>query len=92
MFEFINGVPMKNDEVVVRIVDLWLLRGTLIKARNNKIADLLMQNRHDGITAREALLEIEKLKYDLEQYEQFFKKVSEITMDDVTSYEKKELW
>ena len=92
MLEFINGVPVKNGEIAFRWFDFMLLRGTHIKANNSGLSDLLISKREDAITPTEALMKIDGLKRDLEQYEQFFKKMSEITMEDILSYEKKELW
>lgn len=92
MLEFINGIPMKDNEVAIRIVDLWFFRDTLIKVHNGQIANLLMQGQDGVITPTEALAKIKNLRYDLEQYEQLFMRLSEITREDIASYEKKELW
>lgn len=92
MIEFINGVPMKNNEIAIRWVDFMLLRGTSIKVSNSGLADLILSKRDDAVTPTEGLAKIDELKRDLEQYEQFFMELSEITMDDIMSYEKKELW
>lgn len=90
MFEFINGIPVKNGEIVVRWVDFILLRGTTIKVSNSKLVDVLLSRRDEGITPTEALATIEELKHDLEQYERFFKELSEVTMDDIISYKNEE--
>ena len=86
MIDFVNGIPMKNGEFAVRTVDLMLLNGTYLKVEyGNSITNLIMKDCDGIITPTEALSKIRGLMADLGVYEEFFKSMSKVTIEDITS-------